>query len=59
VFRRWKVGNLAYLFAAYAIIWLLVLIYSYSISARQRSVQREIELLKAVLAERDSAKPQM
>lgn len=44
--------NLVYLFVAYAVIWLAVLLYSYSIAARQKSLEREIEMLKAVLAER-------
>lgn len=46
-------GNLVYLFAAYAVIWLAVLLYSYSIAARQKSLEREIEMLKAVLAEKE------
>lgn len=44
--------NLIYLFAAYAIIWLAVMLYSFSIAARQKSLEREIEMLKAVLAEK-------
>lgn len=45
-------GNLTYVFAAYTIIWLALLIYSYSIGNRQRSLEREIETLKAVVAEK-------
>ena len=41
------------MFVAYAVIWLAVLIYSYSISARQKSLEREIEMLKSLLAERE------
>lgn len=44
--------NLVYLFIAYAIIWLGVLLYSFSIATRQKSLDREIEILKAILAER-------
>jgi len=47
-------GNLIYLFAAYTIIWLAALLYSFSIGSRQKSLEREIETLKAVLAERTS-----
>ncbi len=45
--------KLTFLFAAYALIWLIALLYSYSIDAREKSVQREIEMLKAMMAERD------
>ncbi len=48
-------GNLTYLFAAFAVIWLALLLYSYSIGARQKSLEQEIETLKAVLAEREGA----
>ncbi len=46
-------GNLTYLFAAYAVIWLAVLLYSFSIAARQKALDREIAMLKTVLAERE------
>ncbi|MHB0868932.1 MAG: CcmD family protein [Chloroflexota bacterium] len=49
--------NLTFLFAAYAVIWLAVLLYSYSIAARQKSLDREIDMLKAVLAEREADGP--
>ncbi len=48
-------GNLTFLFAAFAVIWLAVLLYSYSIGARQKSLEREIEMLKTVLAERENS----
>jgi CcmD family protein len=44
--------NLIFLFAAYAIIWLAVLVYSFSIASRQKSLEREIDMLKAALAEK-------
>lgn len=47
------VGTMAYLFAAYAIIWVAALLYSYSISARQSSLEREIAMLRDVVAERE------
>ncbi len=46
-------GPLVYLFAAFAVIWVALLLYSLSISRRQTSLEREIEMLKAVLAEKD------
>ena len=46
-------GTLAYLFAAFAVIWVAMLLYSLSISSRQKSLEREIEMLKAVLAEKE------
>ncbi len=45
-------GNLTFMFAAYAVVWVAVLLYSFSIAARHRSLEREIEMLKAALAER-------
>lgn len=46
-------GDLTYLFVAYAVIWLAALLFSYSIAARQKALEREIEMLKALLAERE------
>ncbi len=46
-------GNMVYLFAAYAVIWLAVLLYSFSIAARQKSLAREIATLKTILAEKE------
>lgn len=46
-------GALTFLFAAYAVIWIAMLAYSLSIGNRQKSVERELEMLKAVLAEKD------
>ncbi len=47
-------NNLEYLFAAYTVIWLAVLLYSFSVGARQKSLEREIAMLKAVLADRQA-----
>jgi CcmD family protein len=47
-------GNLTYLFAAFAVIWLAVLLYSFSIESRQKSVERELEMLRAIVDERES-----
>ncbi|HEX9016755.1 MAG TPA: CcmD family protein [Chloroflexota bacterium] len=47
-------GTLVYLFAGYAVIWTAMLIYTLSIGSRQKSIQREIEMLKSVLAEKEA-----
>jgi len=46
-------GTFTYIFAAYAVIWLAALLYTYSIAARQKSLEREIEMLKSVMAEKE------
>jgi CcmD family protein len=46
-------GTMTYIFAAYTVIWLAMLLYSYSVGARQKSLEREIETLKAVMAEKE------
>lgn len=46
-------GSLTYLFAAFTVIWLAVLLYSFSIASRQKSVQRELEMLRTIVEERD------
>ena len=45
-------GNLTFLFAGFAVIWLVTLLYSFSIAARQKSLERDVQMLKAVLEER-------
>ncbi len=47
-------GPLVYLFAGYAVIWTAMLVYSLSIGSRQKSMEREIEMLKSVLAEKEA-----
>jgi len=39
--------NFGYLFAAFAIIWILLFVYIFIISRRQKQIRREIERLKA------------
>jgi CcmD family protein len=46
--------NLSYLFAAFALVWIAVLFYVTSLARRGRELEREIEELRALLAERDS-----
>jgi CcmD family protein len=45
-------GNLVYLFAAYAVFWALTFAFVFNIARRQRSLQREIESLKRALETR-------
>jgi CcmD family protein len=49
--------TLTYLFAAYAVVWTVMLVYSFSISTRQKSLDREIKMLKAMLAEKETGVP--
>ena len=42
-------GNLVYLFAAYAVFWVLTFAFVFNIARRQTSLQREIESLKRAL----------
>ncbi len=39
-------GNLAYLFAAYAVFWALTFAFVFNMARRQKSLQGEIESLK-------------
>jgi len=45
-------GNLVYLFAAYAVFWAVTFAFVFRIARRQRSLQREIEALKRALEAR-------
>ncbi|MCI0698734.1 CcmD family protein [candidate division KSB1 bacterium] len=38
--------NLGFLFAAYLIVWLLIVGYLFSLSRRQKKLAQEIEMLK-------------
>ncbi len=42
-----EVRNLSYLFFGYAVIWLFLFGYVYSLSRRERDLRHEIERLKA------------
>jgi CcmD family protein len=46
------VGNLIYLFAAYAVFWVLTFVFVFNIARRQKGLQREIESLKRALETR-------
>jgi len=39
-------GNLVYIFAAYAVFWALTFAFVFNIARRQKGLQREIESLK-------------
>lgn len=44
--------NLVYLFAAYAVFWVVTFAFVFSIARRQKNLQREIEALKRALETR-------
>ena len=46
-------ANLPYLFAAYTVTWIGFFAYLYYVSQRQRSLRREVEMLREALEERD------
>lgn len=41
--------NVWYLFSAYSITWIIIFIYSYGISRRQKSLENEIAGMKEAL----------
>ena len=45
-------GDLVYLFAAYAVFWVLTFVFVFNIARRQKSLQREVESLKQTLENR-------
>ena len=47
-----KMENAGYLFAAFAIAWVLVFGYVFSLFNRQRRLRREIDSLKEALKEK-------
>ena len=46
-------ANLPYLFAAYTLTWMGFFAYLYYVSQRQRSLRREVEMLREALEERE------
>jgi CcmD family protein len=46
-------ANLPYLFAVFIITWAVLFGYVFYMSRRQRAMQREIEALRAALAEKE------
>jgi CcmD family protein len=51
-----EVRNLSYLFFGYAVIWLFLFGYLYSLSRRERDLRDEIERLKAERLEDQAGK---
>ncbi len=49
--------NATYVFAAYAVIWLLALGYIFSIAQRQQSLRKEIDALKRAILEEGESQP--
>jgi CcmD family protein len=41
-----EVRNLSYLFFAFGVIWMLLFLYLYSLSRRERDLQREVDEMK-------------
>jgi CcmD family protein len=48
-------SNLPYLFAAFAVSWLVFFGYAFFVSRRQQEMQREIRALRQVLEQQDSS----
>ncbi len=46
--------NLPYLFAAYAVTWVVFFIYVFFVSRRQRELEREVKELRHVLEIREN-----
>jgi CcmD family protein len=45
-------GNLVYLFAAYAVFWVVTFAFVFSMLRRQKHLQREVESLRKALETR-------
>ncbi len=46
---------MSYLFAAFSIVWIVIFLYTLSISRRQRELSREVETLRRMTEERTKA----
>ena len=46
--------NLGYLFAAFAVIWVIVFIYIYVLINRQKKLKRDIERLTEMISEKET-----
>ena len=44
-----------YLFAAFSVVWIVIFLYTLSISRRQRELSREVEALRRMTEERTKA----
>ena len=43
---------MSYLFAAFSIVWIVIFLYTLSISRRQRELSREVEALRRMTEEK-------
>ncbi len=46
-----EIRNLSYLFYGYTVIWVIVLLYAFSLSRREQSLRNEVEELKKAVDE--------
>ncbi len=45
---------MSYLFAAFSIVWIVIFLYTLSISRRQRELSEEVEMLKQMVEKKTS-----
>lgn len=46
-----EIHNLSYLFYGYTVIWLIVLLYAFSLSRREQSLRNEVDELKKAVSD--------
>ncbi len=46
-----EIRNLSYLFYGYTVIWVIVLLYAFSLSRREQSLRNEVDELKKAVDE--------
>jgi len=49
-------GNLPYLVAAYALVWIVLFAYLFNLSRKNKALQRELETIKEILASQRQGK---
>lgn len=52
-------GDTVYLAAAYAVFWLVTFIFIFSLVSRQRSLQKEVELLEQLAQQSENDRSQI
>jgi len=50
-------GDLIFLAAAYAVFWLVPFVFIYSMVSRQRSLQKDLEMLERLAEQQESEAP--
>ena len=50
-------GDMVYIFAAYAVFWVLTFVFVFNLARRQKGLQREIESLRQALETRQEPTP--